>query len=134
MKLRNKFALANIALVAIVQFAISGCTEKVEEAGPQEEELPNIKVELPAKPDFDEARAPVKWEDDADQPYSIYGLRKDIDDRLKEGEDGKEVVVKGWVQEITFRPSVPRVSCVRPASSRTFGSPTPRTGKARSGR
>jgi hypothetical protein len=108
MKLRNTFALANIVFVAAAQLALAGCTQKAEEAaGPQEEELPNIKVELPAPPNFDEARAPVKWEDDPDQPYSIYGLRKDIDDRLKEGESGKEITIKGWVQEIYVPPECP---------------------------
>ena len=102
MKFRNTFVLAT--LVAPLIF---GCAEKVEENGPKEEELPNIKVELPPAPDFDEARAPVKWEDDSDNAYSIFGLRKDIDDRLKEGEAGQKIVVKGWVQEIYVPPECP---------------------------
>lgn len=104
MKLRNKFALANIALVVVAQLAVGGCAEKVDEAGPQDEVLPNIDVKLPAPPNFDEARAPVKYEGESEETYSIYGLRKDIDDRLKDGENGKTVVVKGWVQEIYVPP------------------------------
>jgi hypothetical protein len=118
MKLRNKFALANVALVALA-LAV-GCTDKVEEAGPEKEELPNIKVELPPSPNFDEARAPLKWEDDADQPYSIYGLRKDIDERLKEGESGKEIIVKGWVQEIYVPPVCPEGELCPPGKQPHF--------------
>lgn len=123
MKLRNKFALANFALVGpllLAQLALGGCAEKVEEAGPQEEELPNIKVELPPAPNFDEARAPVKYEDDPDQPYSVYGLRKDIDDRLKEGEGGKEIIVKGWVQEIYVPPECPEGELCPPGKQPHF--------------
>ena len=102
MKLCNTFVLAT--LVAPLTF---GCAEKVEDAGPKEEELPNIKVELPASPDFDEARAEVKWAGDPDGAYSIFGLRKDIDDRLKEGEAGQKIItasdtepaIRAWVLE-----------------------------------
>jgi hypothetical protein len=97
-----------------------GCAEKVEDAGPEKEELPNIKVELPASPNFDEARAPVKWEGDPDSAYSIYGLRKDIDDRLKEGEAGQQVVVKGWVQEIYVPPVCPEGQLCPPGKQPHF--------------
>lgn len=115
MKLRNTFALANIAL--LLGLAASGCADKVQEAGPEEEELPNIKVELPAAPNFDEARAPIKWDDES---YSIYGLRKDIDERLKEGESGKEVIVKGWVQEIYVPPTCPEGELCPPGKQPHF--------------
>lgn len=97
-----------------------GCAEKVEEAGPEKEELPNIKVELPDSPNFDEARAPVKWEGDPDGAYSIYGLRKDIDDRLKEGESGQQIVVKGWVQEIYVPPVCPEGQLCPPGKQPHF--------------
>jgi len=110
MKLRTTFSFANFgpALVTIGTsvglvaplLLLGGCAEKVAETGPQEEELPTIDVKLPTAPNFDEARAPVKWDNDPDEAFSIYGLRKDIDDHLKDGEAGKEVVIKGWVQEI----------------------------------
>ena len=68
------------------------------------EALPTLRVELPAAPDFESAKAPIKWEGDPDDAYSIYGLRKDIDDRLREGESGQMIVVKGWVQELYVPP------------------------------
>ncbi len=125
MKLRNTFALANLAnlvLLATAALAVPtlGCAEKVEEAGPEEEELPNIKVELPPAPNFDEARAPEIYEDDPDKPYSIYGLRKNIDDRLKEGESGKEIMVKGWVQEIYVPPVCPEGELCPPGKQPHF--------------
>ena len=100
MKLRNTFAVATL----IVPLAL-GCDEPEEAPAEQKEELPQIDVELPASPDFDEARAPEKWEGDPDGAVSIFGLRKDMDDRLKEGEAGQKVVVKGWVQEIYVPPT-----------------------------
>lgn len=118
MKLRNTVALANIVVVSAA-LALGGCTKKVDETGPEDEVLPTIKVELPSSPNFDEARAPVKW-DDPDQSYSIYGLRKDIDDRLKEGESGKEVIVKGWVQEIYVPPECPEGQLCAPGKQPHF--------------
>jgi hypothetical protein len=98
-----------------------GCAEKAEDTGgPEKEELPNIKVELPQSPDFNEARAPVKWEGDPDSAYSIYGLRKDIDDRLKEGESGQQIVVKGWVQEIYVPPTCPEGQLCPPGKQPHF--------------
>lgn len=122
MKLRNTSSLANFGPGLVTRGAspstsfgirlgllaplllLGACAEKVEQAGPQEEVLPDIKVTLPAAPNFDEARAPVKWEDDS---FSIYGLRKDIDDHLKDGAANKEIIVKGWVQEIYVPPECP---------------------------
>lgn len=123
MKFRNTFVSAtSLALgLTIASFGSSfGCAEKVEEAGPEKEELPNIKVELPPSPDFNEGRAPVKWEGDPDDAYSIYGLRKDIDDRLKEGEAGQKVVVKGWVQEIYVPPACPEGQLCPPGKQPHF--------------
>ena len=39
-----------------------------------------------------------------DGTYSIFGLRLNIDERLKEGESGTEIEMKGWVQEIYVPP------------------------------
>ena len=115
MKFRNTFVLATL----VVPLAL-GCAEKPEEPAAQEEELPNIKVELPPSPDFDEARAEVKWAGDPDDAYSIYGLRKDIDDRLKEGESGQKVVLKGFVQEIYVPPECPEGQLCPPGKQPHF--------------
>ena len=117
MKLRNTFVLATL----VVPLSLA-CADKPEESAEQtqEEELPNIKVELPASPDFDEARAPEKWEGDPDGAYSIFGLRKDIDDRLKEGEAGQKIVVKGFVQEIYVAPECPEDQLCPPGKQPHF--------------
>ena len=115
MKLRNTFVLVSL----IAPLAL-GCAEKVEESGPEEEVLPNIKVELPPSPDFDEAKAPEKWDGDPDGAYSIYGLRKNIDDRLAEGESGNKIVVKGWVQEIYVPPECPEGELCPPGKQPHF--------------
>jgi hypothetical protein len=127
MKFRNTFVLATlvaplVAPLALVGacFGMVGCAEKVEDTGPKEEELPNLDVKLPPSPDFDEARAPVKWEGDPDSAYSIFGLRKDIDDRLKEGEAGQKVVVKGYVQEIYTPPECPEGQLCPPGKQPHF--------------
>jgi len=65
---------------------------------------PKIKVQLPPPPDFEEGKSPDKWEDGS---YSIYGLRKDLDDNVKAGEQGTEVMVKGYIQEIYVAPECP---------------------------
>lgn len=71
-----------------------------------EDEAPdsNIEVKLPASPDFAEGSAPEKWEDGA---WSIWGLRRDIDKQVKDGESGTELEVKGWVQEVYVPPECP---------------------------
>jgi hypothetical protein len=106
-------ALPFLVLSAV---ALAGCDDP-EAAAEQKEELPDIKVELPASPNFDEARAPEKW-DDGD--YSIFGLRLNIDDRLKEGESGQEIVLKGWVQEIYVPPVCPEGELCPPGKQPHF--------------
>lgn len=94
------------ALVCAVGLQLLGCSTAAEaEPTPEEEPAPNIKVELPPSPDFDEGKAPEKWDDGA---FSIYGLRKDLDRNVKEGEAGAEVLVKGYVQDIYVAPECPK--------------------------
>ena len=86
---------------------MAGACEKPEQAkadAKKAEPEPAIKVELPPAPDFDEGKSPETWEDGS---YSIYGLRKDLDARVKEGESGKEIIVKGYVLDIYIPPECP---------------------------
>jgi len=62
----------------------------------------NVKVELPPPPDFDEGKVAPKYDDGA---WSVYGLRKDLDANVKAGEDGAEIEVRGYVQDI-YQPPV----------------------------
>ncbi|NVB41505.1 hypothetical protein G6O69_26945 [Pseudenhygromyxa sp. WMMC2535] len=117
--LKTSATLAHAPLLALLLAApLGACTDKQEQAaGPEEEVLPNIQVELPGSPDFDEARAPVRYEDET---YSIFGLRKDIDENLKRGESGEEVIVKGWVQEIYVPPECPEGELCPPGKQPHF--------------
>lgn len=63
-----------------------------------------VKVSLPPAPDFDEGKSPETWEDGS---HSIYGLRKELEQNVKEGEAGKEIEVKGYVQDIYVAPECP---------------------------
>ena len=62
----------------------------------------NVKVELPPPPDFDEGKVAPKYDDGA---WSVYGLRKDLDANVKAGEDGAEIEVRGYVQDIYQPPA-----------------------------
>jgi hypothetical protein len=62
----------------------------------------NVKVELPPPPDFDEGKVAPKYDDGA---WSVYGLRKELDANVKAGEDGAEIEVRGYVQDI-YQPPV----------------------------
>lgn len=100
----TRFLLSTLLCTALV-----GCDDPKAEELPDtkaEDEAPatNIKVELPPTPNFDEGKAPEKWEDGS---YSIYGLRANLDQNVKEGEAGKEVEVKGYVQEVYVPPECP---------------------------
>lgn len=57
----------------------------------------NVKFELPPPPDFDEGKVAEKWDDGT---WSVYGLRKELDENIKTGEAGNTVDVKGYVLEI----------------------------------
>lgn len=65
----------------------------------------NVKFELPAAPDFDEGKVSEKWEDGA---WSVYGLRKEIEENVKAGEAGTEIEVKGFIQDIYEPPECPK--------------------------
>jgi len=79
---------------------------KVKKTG--EEDAPNaadnVKVELPPPPDFDEGKVPEKADDGA---WSVYGLRKTLDENVKQGEAGVEIEVRGFVQDIYEPPVCP---------------------------
>ena len=64
----------------------------------------NVKVELPPPPDFDEGKVAPKYDDGA---WSVYGLRKELDANVKAGEDGAEIEVRGFVQDIYVAPVCP---------------------------
>jgi hypothetical protein len=63
-----------------------------------------VKVELPPPPDFDEGKVPEKADDGA---WSVYGLRKTLDENVKQGEAGVEIEVRGYVQDIYEPPVCP---------------------------
>ena len=99
---RSAFA----SLLVLSLFAACDKPKAEEMKSEEKEEAPatNIKVDLPPSPNFDEGKAPEKWEDGS---WSIYGLRTKLDENVKEGAGGKEIQVKGWVQEIYVAPPCP---------------------------
>ncbi len=111
-----------LALCSLVAFPLvfGGCDKDKVQAAPEEEQLPDIKVNLPASPDFEEARAPLQYEDDPDKPFSIFGLRKDIDENLKKGDEGEVIALKGWVQEIYVPPECPEGELCPPGKQPHF--------------
>lgn len=58
----------------------------------QGEALPDVKVNLPASPNFDVKRAPLKYDTGE---FSVYGLRKSMSKYLD-----KDVQVKGYLLEV----------------------------------
>jgi hypothetical protein len=103
MKIANK--LASALLIASLVPTVA-CDKGAKEGGDKEkkEEIPNVQVGLPPAPNFDDARAPEKWEDGT---YSIFGLRANIDENIKAGEEGTEIEIKGFVQELYVPPECP---------------------------
>lgn len=77
--------------------------KSAEDEGPSAAD--NVKFELPPPPDFDEGKVAEKWDDGA---WSLYGLRKTIDDNVKAGDAGQEIEVKGYVQDIYEPPVCPK--------------------------
>jgi hypothetical protein len=122
--------------ILIVPLALWGCREKTlvdpesaidgearpEAIAPEPLELEDdeehalvadtkIRVELPPPPRFPSADIPTRY---PDQAWSIRGLREDIDARVREGDEGVEVVVRAWVQEVYRAPEcLPKQACPR---------------------
>ncbi|MCA9711192.1 MAG: hypothetical protein KDK70_35460 [Myxococcales bacterium] len=107
--------LPHAAAAALVgALLLVGCDKEEEldlKDDTKEEAGPPVQVSLPPAPDFDEGKAPEQWEDGA---WSIWGLRRDIDKHVTEGEAGTEVTVKGWVQEIYVPPECPEGEACAP--------------------
>lgn len=117
MRRTNSSALfPTVAAALLGACLLVGC-DKEEEAleikgDTKEEDVgPPVKVSLPPAPNFDEGKAPEQWEDGS---WSIWGLRRDIDKHVAEGEANTEVTVKGWVQEIYEPPACPEGGCPPP--------------------
>ena len=96
-------------LTAVFCLGLVGCGKdapKVKKTA--DEDAPsaadNVKVELPPPPDFDEGKVAPKYDDGA---WSVYGLRKELDANVKAGEDGAEIEVRGFVQDIYVAPVCP---------------------------
>ncbi|EDM74079.1 hypothetical protein PPSIR1_10185 [Plesiocystis pacifica SIR-1] len=120
MKLINTFAPLALTCCVALPLVLAGCTKKQEQPAQEEEVIPDVQVELPPSPNFEEAKAPLQYEDDADKPFSIFGLRKDIDENLKKGEAGETTIVKGWVQEIYVPPECPEGELCPPGKQPHF--------------
>jgi hypothetical protein len=103
MQQRNVFS---ILLVAPLLFlACDSEDPAAAEAGEKKEEvLPTVQVNLPPSPNFEEDKAPEKWDDGS---YSIYGLRQNMDANLAAGKGGTKIGIKGWVQEVYLPPVCP---------------------------
>ncbi len=107
MSTRRQSSVHRFPLLLAVALALPACdggAEEVKEEKKAEDLGPAVKVQLPPSPDFDEGKAPVTHDDGS---FSIYGLRKDIDQNVADGDAGKEIMVKGWVQEIYVAPECP---------------------------
>jgi hypothetical protein len=101
--------LTPLLTVVLCAPLFGGCDDKPKEAAkPSADEVTAedaaIQVELPPSPNFDEGKVADKWEDGS---YSIYGLRKSLEENVKEGEKGAEIMIKGYVQEIYEPPECP---------------------------
>lgn len=91
--------------VSSLSLAATACDKGDDAAAKKQEVLPQIKVELPPTPNFEEGKAPEKWEDtECAGAFSIYGLRDKIDEHVKEGKAGANIELCGWVQEIYVPP------------------------------
>jgi hypothetical protein len=117
--LHGKTTLSLLVAAALV----SACDKDEPKAASmekKEDDAPasNVKVELPASPNFDEGKAPETWEDGS---FSVWGLRSKLDERVKEGETNKEILVKGWIQEIYEPPVCPEgETCPPPKQSHVW--------------
>ena len=98
-----------LLLCGLLGFGLSACGKeapKVKKTG--EDEAPsaadNVKVELPPAPNFDEGKVAEKYDDGT---WSVYGLRHEIDENVKQGDAGVEIEVRGFVQDIYEPPPCP---------------------------
>lgn len=92
---------------ALLGLTVPACDTKEEPKQDQKKEEdagPAIQVQLPPSPNFDEGKAPEQWEDG---PWSIYGIRTDLDKNVDAGSKGTEIEIKGYVQEIYVPPPCP---------------------------
>jgi len=102
--------LSRIGFLALPLLLVApgvGCDKEEKPADLEEKKeaaAPKIKVELPPSPDFDEGKVDLTYPDGS---VSIYGLRTEIDENVKKGDAGTEVMVKGYVQEIYVAPECP---------------------------
>ncbi len=100
---RNVFSI--LLAAPLVLAACDDAPAEGAEAGAQkEEQIPNVQVNLPPSPDFQEGKAPEKWEDGS---YSIWGLRQNVDENLAAGNNGEIIQLKGWVMEVYVPPECP---------------------------
>ena len=83
-----------------------GCDkeEAKAEAETKEDLGPPVQVQLPAAPNFDEGITVEKYDDGS---FSIYGLRRDVDENVNAGSAGTEVNLKAWVQDVYVPPECP---------------------------
>lgn len=90
--------------------ATFGCDEEKKAAKPDEDEATDaaIKVELPPSPNFEEGKVDERYPDGA---WSVYGLRKNIDENIKAGEAGTEIEVVGYIQDIYAAPACEEEPC-----------------------
>ncbi len=95
-----------LATLFSLSFAAAGCDKgEKKEAKPDEDEAsgdPAIQVQLPPAPNFQEGKVDERYSDGA---WSLYGLRKSLDENVKAGDAGTEIEVRGFVQEI-YQPPV----------------------------
>jgi hypothetical protein len=101
---RNVFSILLAAPLALAACDSDAPAEGAEAGAQQEEQIPNVQVNLPPSPNFDEDKAPEKWDDGS---TSIFGLRQNVDENLAAGNSGTIVQVKGWVQEVYVPPECP---------------------------
>ena len=111
--------LPALLVPALLALGASACDkgDKKAQAKAEEPPPPKVKVELPPPPNFDEAKVEEKYPDGS---WSIYGLRAKLDDNVKDGDAGKEITVKGYVQEIYVPPECPEGEICPPGKQPHF--------------
>jgi len=101
----KRFIALQSTLLALAVLA-PGCGKEAPKAEEtKKEDLgPPVQVQLPPAPSFDEGTSVEKYDDGS---YSIFGLRKNLDENIQAGEAGTEVIVKGYVLDIYVPPECP---------------------------